>query len=81
MDVDKNYDNLPTNVSTKDELACLPPEFLSGDRRRPLKNTASDGTVYNYALRPMLYSVFLILLIEGLERFAYYGKDRIHYSS
>jgi len=73
MDVTKNHDNLPTNVSSEAELACLPEEFLSDDPRRPLFNKDADGSKYNYALRPMFYSVILILLIEGLERFAYYG--------
>ena len=74
MNVEKtNYENLPQNVHTKEELVCLPDEFLSDDKARPLQNKSSDGTTYKYALRPMFYSVFLILLIEGLERFAFYG--------
>jgi len=73
MDVETKYDNLPSDVNTKDKLACLPEEFLSDTKDRPLKSMGKDGTVYYYALKPLLYSVFLILLIEGLERFAYYG--------
>lgn len=66
-------DNVPTNVSEPNQLADLPEECLSGDPVRPLQHFDEDGKVCYYALNPMVYSVFMILLMEGIERFAFYG--------
>ena len=66
-------DDAPTNVSTEEQLSDLPEECLSGDPVRPLQHFDEDGNVFHYALRPMVYSVFMILLTEGVERFAFYG--------
>lgn len=42
--------------------------MVSNDPQRPLKHSN-----HQYALKPLWYSVVFILLIEMLERFAYYG--------
>jgi hypothetical protein len=66
-------DVLPTNVSEPNQLKDLPEECLSGDPIRPLQHFDEDDKVCTYALNPMVYSVFVILLMEGIERFAFYG--------
>lgn len=66
-------DDVPDNVSTPEQLSGLPEESLSGDAARPLQHYDEDGKIFRYALRPMLYSVTMILLCEGVERFAFYG--------
>ena len=43
------------------------------DKARPLLNTDASGNTYAYALNPLTYSVFLILVLELLERFSFYG--------
>ena len=72
---DNNSDAIATNVCRPEQLVHLPPECLSTlDPRRPLQHFHEDGvTVSTYALQPMMYSVFVILLMEGIERFAFYG--------
>lgn len=72
-----NYsdDDVPTNVTTEEQLEDLPEECLSGDPIRPLQHFDEDGNIYHYALRPMFYSVFMILLTEGIERFSFYGLN------
>jgi proton-dependent oligopeptide transporter, POT family len=71
---DGTDDEIPTNVSTVEQLALLPPECLSADPLRPLQHFHEDSvTVTTYALQPMLYSVAFILLTEGIERFCFYG--------
>ena len=64
----ESIDNLPTDVHKKEQLPLLPETFLSDDPKRPLFLKP-----YKYALRPLFYSVLFILIIEGLERFTYYG--------
>lgn len=66
-------DDLPTNISTEEQLACLPDFCLSGNKERPLRHVNEKGDISTYALQPMLYSVIFILLVELLERFAFYG--------
>jgi proton-dependent oligopeptide transporter, POT family len=67
-------DNIPTNVSTEEQLALLPPECLSNVADRPLQHYHEDNvTITTYSLQPMLYSVIVILLVEGIERFVFYG--------
>lgn len=66
-------DDLPTNVSTEEQLACLPDFCLSGNKERPLRHVNEKGDISTYALQPMFFSVVFILLIELLERFAFYG--------
>jgi hypothetical protein len=65
--------DIPTNVCSVEQLGDLPDECLSGDPIRPLQHFDEDGRCDTYALNPMLYSVFMILLTEGIERFAFYG--------
>ena len=60
------------DVRTHDQLALLPEKYLSFDPKRPLLLSTSQGT-YTYALRPLLYSVLAILIIESCERMAYYS--------
>lgn len=67
------FEDLPTNVSTESQVKLLPAECLSGNKERPLLHVDESGNFLQFALRPMVYSVWLILLIELLERFAFYG--------
>jgi dipeptide/tripeptide permease len=64
---------LPANVSTEEQLESLPDECLTGDPVHPLLFTDSRGDNYKYHLNPMTYSVIYILIVELLERFAFYG--------
>jgi proton-dependent oligopeptide transporter, POT family len=64
----KERQSLPTNVHTKQDLALLPDKYLSDDPQRPLYLHP-----FKYALKPLYYSVLFILIVEGLERFTYYG--------
>lgn len=66
-------ENLPTNVTTPEQLESLPPTFLSGDPKAPLLFEDEYGETYTYNLRPMAYSVLFILIIELFERFAFYS--------
>ena len=66
-------DELPTNVQSIDDLAQLPSECLSGDDERPLRHVDLKGNEFRYALQPLRYSVGLILVVELMERFAFYG--------
>ena len=68
-------DDLPTNVTTEEQMADLPKECLSGVEERPLRHVDEDGQVFHYALQPMTYSVLFILIVELLERFAFYGVN------
>ena len=43
------------------------------DCHRPLLHTDANGQIYTYALNPLYYSVYLILVLELLERFSFYG--------
>ena len=64
--------DLPNNVNSKEELALLPEKYLSNDPKRPLL-LEDRGESYTFALNPVTYSVMAILVIECLERLAYYG--------
>jgi len=66
-------DELPTNVHTTEQLGKLPEECLSGQDDRPLRHIDLQGNTFSYALNPMKYSVGLILVVELMERFAFYG--------
>ena len=68
IDDTKELENLPKNVNSRQDLAFLPEKYLSNDSQRPLYLHP-----YTYALKPLLYSVVFILVIECLERFTYYG--------
>lgn len=72
-----NDEQLPTSVTTVEQLQDLPEECLSGDdvHRRPLRHVDEDGIVTTYALNPMTYSVIFILMVELLERFSFYGMN------
>jgi proton-dependent oligopeptide transporter, POT family len=65
--------DLPTNVNTKEQLALLPPECLSGNPRRPLRHVDDLGRVSEYALNPNASIVLLVLIVETMERFSFYG--------
>jgi proton-dependent oligopeptide transporter, POT family len=69
----KPEDELPSNISTVEQLECLPDDCRSGDPQRPLRHVDDKGMVYHYSLRPMSYSVLLVLVVELMERFSYYG--------
>lgn len=67
---------LPNNVSTEAQLIGLPDVCVSSKHKdRPLRHVDEAGQVSTYALRPMLYSVIFILLVELLERFSFYGVN------
>jgi proton-dependent oligopeptide transporter, POT family len=66
-------DDLPTNVSSEEQLKELPEECLSGDADRPLRHYDESGEEYHYSLSPMSYAVVYILVVELLERFCFYG--------
>ena len=66
-------DELPGDISTLNQLSLIPEECLSNNPRRPLLHTDARGNNYTYALNPLYYSVFLILILELLERFSFYG--------
>jgi POT family proton-dependent oligopeptide transporter len=68
-------DDLPTNISSEEQLASLPEVCLSGNKERPLRHVNEKGEVSHYALQPMFYSVIFILLVELLERFSFYGVN------
>jgi hypothetical protein len=72
--------SVPGDVSSLDHLADVPNELLNCDptsatfdKHRPLLHTDANDNVYTYALNPLTYSVFLILVLELLERFSFYG--------
>jgi len=58
-DDDGDYDLLPNNVQTKDQIAALPMQYVSGDPNVPLQSVDRLGNVYKYALNPTTYSVRL----------------------
>lgn len=64
---------LPGDVSTHEQLSDIPEEYLSSNPKRPLLHTDAQGNSYIYSLNPLYYSVFLILILELLERFSFYG--------
>jgi len=66
-------DDLPTNISTEEQLPALPDFCLSGNKDRPLRHVNEKGDISTYALQPMFYSVIFILIVELLERFSFYG--------
>jgi len=74
-DDDGDYDLLPNNVQTKDQIAALPMQYVSGDPNVPLQSVDRLGNVYKYALNPTTYSVIFILLVELIERFSFYGVN------
>jgi POT family proton-dependent oligopeptide transporter len=43
------------------------------DHHRPLVHVDAHGNYYTHALNPLKYSVFIILILELLERFSFYG--------
>jgi POT family proton-dependent oligopeptide transporter len=78
--------DLPTNVTTYEQLAKLPDDLKSGNPLKPLQYIDEGGMddddsgdvseayyTYQYALQPMTYAVIFILFVELLERFSYYG--------
>ena len=65
-----------TDVNTKDKLSRVPEKYLSDDPKRPLLQVNADGSVFKYALNPLLYCVLFILVIELLERFSYVSSRR-----
>eukprot|EP00977_Amphora_coffeiformis_P001021 scaffold220_cov169-Amphora_coffeaeformis.AAC.1 len=69
----KPDDELPTNVRNTEQLEDLPEECLSDQHDRPLRHVDLKGNTFFYALNPMKYSVGLILVVELMERFAFYG--------
>ena len=71
----KEDEVIPSNVSTVDQLELVPDEFKSTNKHRPLKLKDDRGKVSLYYLKPMANSVIFILMVELLERFAFYGVN------
>uniref|UniRef100_A0A7S2S5E9 Peptide transporter n=1 Tax=Mucochytrium quahogii TaxID=96639 RepID=A0A7S2S5E9_9STRA len=61
------------DIHHEEQLQFLDAKYLSGDPKRPLKNTDNAGNVYTYVLNPFAYCVMFILILEALERLSYYG--------
>ena len=82
---DEDAEDLPGDVDSAAKLQGIPPEYLSGQVQKPLKLVVNDDDNNGeeeeeeeerlYVLKPMFYSVVFILLVELLERFAYYGLN------
>jgi POT family proton-dependent oligopeptide transporter len=79
-DEQQQKNSVPGDVSSLQQLGEVPEELLNLDRQsgicdkhRPLLHTDANGNLYTYALNPLTYSVFLILVLELLERFSFYG--------
>jgi proton-dependent oligopeptide transporter, POT family len=73
-DDNEDEDDLPTHVNHVSQLQHLPPECLSHkDPHRPLRHVDEDHVESTYSLTPISYSVALILVVELLERFSFYG--------
>jgi proton-dependent oligopeptide transporter, POT family len=67
-------EDLPSRVDSVEQLKDLPPECLSHkDPRRPLRHVDDQHVESTYSLTPTSYSVALILVVELLERFSFYG--------
>jgi proton-dependent oligopeptide transporter, POT family len=67
-------DDLPSNVQSIEQLALLPKECLNPHNvLRPIRHIDEDLHETTYYLDPMSHAVIFILLIELLERFAFYG--------
>jgi POT family proton-dependent oligopeptide transporter len=68
---------VPGDVCTVQQLDDVPEELLNRSHdtmhHRPLLHVDDSGNSYVYALSPMRYSVCLILVLELLERFSFYG--------
>lgn len=85
--IDENDDiELPGHVKSWEQLHQLPTDYLNlvdidqhprsriyRDLNRPLVHVDAQGNIYTHALNPLKYSVFLILILELLERFSFYG--------
>lgn len=72
----KPDEDLPTNVETIEQLVSLPPECLNDDENaaaRPLRHVDDKGNVSTYVLRPMSIIIMLVLVVETIERFSFYG--------
>lgn len=73
--------SMPGNVNTLKQLDSIPEKFKTQHftkdekivKARPLLNIDAGGNKYTYALNPFTYSVFLILVLELLERFSFYA--------
>jgi dipeptide/tripeptide permease len=81
-DDDDDEDEVPNNVQSMEQLQHLPIECLNKgendssdvtiDSQRPLRHVDDRGKVYTYLLRPNNI-IALILVVEMMERFSYYG--------
>mmetsp|Transcript_28450 Transcript_28450/g.45827 ORF Transcript_28450/g.45827 Transcript_28450/m.45827 type:complete len:572 (+) Transcript_28450:1237-2952(+) len=60
-------------VCQREQLDNISQQYLSGNPKRPLKFVDNVGNEYTYVLKPFLYAVVLILLLELFERLAFYG--------
>ena len=79
MSVYHLVESADTDVNTKEKLSRVPAEkYLSDDPKRPLLQVNADGSVFKYALNPLLYCVLFILVIELLERFSYVSSQRMY---
>jgi hypothetical protein len=71
--IEDNDADLPTNVDDEAQLDGLPDECRSfTNPGRPLRHVDLHGIESTYVMRPFSV-VWLILIVEAMERFAYYG--------
>ena len=73
VDVKVKQQQPSSNVNTAEKLEGVPVKFLSGDNKRPLLSMDAAGNQYKHYLTPMIKSAMFILVVEGLERFCFYG--------
>jgi proton-dependent oligopeptide transporter, POT family len=66
-------DEIPNNVQTIEQLQLLPSECINKENdHRPLRHVDDRDNVYTYLLQPKNV-ILLILVVEMIERFSYYG--------
>ena len=73
VDVKVKQQQPSSNVNTAENLEGVPVKFLSGDNKCPLLSMDAAGNQYKHYLTPMIKSAMFILVVEGLERFCFYG--------
>lgn len=70
-----SLDDVPSNICRTDQLDTLPEECLSGDPERPLQHFDEAGNMAKYSLNPMVYAAIFVLMVEMMERLAFYGLN------
>uniref|UniRef100_A0A0G4FKD9 Major facilitator superfamily (MFS) profile domain-containing protein n=1 Tax=Chromera velia CCMP2878 TaxID=1169474 RepID=A0A0G4FKD9_9ALVE len=67
-------DQSPVDHTAEDTavLADIPEKYKTGDKEKPWKYTDEKNNVYTYYANPMWKAAVFVLVLEMLERFAYY---------